>query len=139
MQILIVEDEEKIANFLRRGLIEDRYAADIAPDGEEALYKYDINEYDLIILDLMIPKVDGLTVCRKIRSNNSNIPILMLTARDNIENQAVTSDNQNAQEVNGAAEANESAGEKEQGENLPDGVHQDQDNVNVDHQFEGVE
>lgn len=85
MQILIVEDEEKIANFLRRGLIEDRYAADIAPDGEEALYKYDINEYDLIILDLMIPKVDGLTVCRKIRSNNSNIPILMLTARDNIE------------------------------------------------------
>ena len=64
------------------------------------------------------------------------------------ENQAVTSDNQNAQEVNGAAEANEvsgateaneSASEKEQGENLPDGVHQDQDNVNVDHQFEGVE
>jgi DNA-binding response OmpR family regulator len=85
MQILIVEDEEKIANFLRRGLIEERYAADIAYDGEEALYKYDINEYDLIILDLMIPKVDGFTVCRKIRSSNSNIPILMLTARDNIE------------------------------------------------------
>ncbi|MHB1336647.1 MAG: response regulator transcription factor [Candidatus Humimicrobiaceae bacterium] len=85
MQILIVEDEEKIANFLRRGLIEERYAAEIASNGEEALYKYDINEYDLIILDLMIPKVDGFTVCRKIRSSNSNIPILMLTARDNIE------------------------------------------------------
>ncbi|MCL6087412.1 MAG: response regulator transcription factor [Actinobacteria bacterium] len=85
MQILIIEDEEKIANFLRRGLIEERYAADIALDGKEALYKYDINEYDLIILDLMIPKVDGITVCRKIRSSNSNIPILILTARDNIE------------------------------------------------------
>jgi DNA-binding response OmpR family regulator len=85
MQILIVEDEEKIADFLKHGLVEERYAVDIAPDGEEALYKHDLNEYDLIILDLMIPKVDGLTVCRKIRSNNSNIPILMLTARDNIE------------------------------------------------------
>ncbi|MHB1254289.1 MAG: response regulator transcription factor [Candidatus Humimicrobiaceae bacterium] len=85
MQILIIEDEEKIANFLRRGLIEERYAADTATDGEEALYKHDLNEYDLIILDLMIPKVDGLTVCRTIRSKNSNIPILMLTARDNIE------------------------------------------------------
>jgi DNA-binding response OmpR family regulator len=85
MQILIVEDEKKIADFLKRGLIEERYAVDIASDGEEALYKYDINEYDLIILDLMIPKVDGFTVCRKIRSNNSNMPILMLTARDNIE------------------------------------------------------
>ena len=49
MQILIIEDEKKIANFLRRGLIEERYAADIALDGEEVLYKYDINEYDLII------------------------------------------------------------------------------------------
>ena len=86
MQILIIEDEKKIANFLRRGLIEERYAADIALDGEEALYKYDINEYDLIILDLMIPKIDGPTVCQKIRSNNSNIPILILTAKDSIEN-----------------------------------------------------
>lgn len=85
MQILIVEDEEKIAGFLKRGLIEERYAVDVASDGEEALYKYDINEYDLIILDLMIPKVDGITVCHKIRSSNSNIPILILTARDNIE------------------------------------------------------
>lgn len=85
MQVLIIEDEEKIANFLRRGLIEERYAADIALDGEEALYKYEINEYDLIILDLIIPKGDGLTVCKKIRKNNSNIPIIMLTAKDSIE------------------------------------------------------
>jgi len=85
MQILIIEDEKKIANFLRRGLIEERYAVDIAFDGEEALYKYDINEYDLIIIDLMIPKIDGLTVCQKIRNNNPNIPILILTAKDSIE------------------------------------------------------
>jgi DNA-binding response OmpR family regulator len=85
MQILIVEDEEKIANFLRRGLMEERYAVDIAYDGEEALYKFDINEYDLVILDLMLPKVDGLTVCRKIRISNTNIPILILTAKDSLE------------------------------------------------------
>src|SRR5665811_553519 len=74
-----------IRDSLRRGLIEERYAADNASDGEEALYKFDINEYDLIILDIMIPKVDGFSVCRKIRSSNSNIPLLILTARDNIE------------------------------------------------------
>ncbi len=64
MQILIIEDEEKIANFLRRGLLEESYAVDIASDGEEALYKVYINEYDLIILDLMLPKIDGVTVCK---------------------------------------------------------------------------
>jgi DNA-binding response OmpR family regulator len=85
MQILIIEDEEKIANFLRRGLREERYAVDIAYDGEEALYKFDNTEYDLVILDLMLPKVDGLTVCRKIRISNTNIPIIILTAKDNIE------------------------------------------------------
>lgn len=85
MQILIVEDEEKIANFLRRGLLEESYAVDIALDGEDALYKFDINVYDLVILDLMIPKVDGFTVCRKIRKKNTSVPILILTARDDIE------------------------------------------------------
>jgi len=85
VQILIVEDEEKIANFLRRGLLEESYAVDIASDGENALYKIFINEYDLIILDLLIPKVDGITVCRKIREVNANIPILVLTAKDAIE------------------------------------------------------
>lgn len=89
MQILIVEDVEKIANFLRRGLMEESYAVDIAPDGEEALYKFDINTYDCIILDLMIPKVDGVTVCRKIREKNTHIPILILTAKDAIEDKIV--------------------------------------------------
>ncbi len=85
MQILIVEDEEKIANFLRRGLLEESYAVDVARDGEEALYKFDINEYDLVLLDLLIPKVDGVAVCRKIREKNTNLPILVLTAKDAVE------------------------------------------------------
>jgi len=84
VQILIVEDEEKIANLLRRGLLEEHYAVDIARDGEQALEKYGINEYDLVILDLMIPKISGEEVCRSIRKTNTSIPILMLTAKDSI-------------------------------------------------------
>src|ERR1700753_2799040 len=76
MNILVVEDEEKIANFLRRGLIESGYGVDIAHTGEEALYKFEINTYDSIILDVMIPEGDGIEVCRKIRNSNSRIPIL---------------------------------------------------------------
>ncbi|MCL4359792.1 response regulator transcription factor [Patescibacteria group bacterium] len=85
MQILIVEDEAKIANFLRRGLLEESYAVDIARDGEDALYKFDINEYDLVLLDILLPKVDGLTVCRTIREKNTSLPILILAARDSVE------------------------------------------------------
>jgi len=85
VQILIVEDEEKIAHFLRRGLMEESYVVDIARTGEEALYKFDINTYDCIILDIMIPKGDGMYVCRTIRTKNTSIPILILTARHNIE------------------------------------------------------
>ena len=85
MQILIVEDEHKIADFLRRGLKEEHYAVDIACDGEEALYKFDINQYDLVILDLMIPKIDGLAVCKKIRKTDTGTPILILTAKGSIE------------------------------------------------------
>ncbi len=85
MQILIAEDEEKIANFLRRGFMEESYVVDIARSGEEALYKFDINSYDCIILDIMLPKGDGMSVCRTIRTKNTHIPILMLTARDAIE------------------------------------------------------
>lgn len=85
MQILIVEDEEKIGNFLRRGFLEESYSVDIAKDGEEALYKFEINSYDCIILDLMIPKINGLELCRTIRSKNTNILILMLTAKATVE------------------------------------------------------
>jgi two-component system, OmpR family, response regulator len=85
MQILIVEDEWKIADVLRRGFLEERYQADIAPDGEEALYKYAVNSYDLVVLDLMILKIGGVEVCRKIREKDKRLPILMLTARDAVE------------------------------------------------------
>lgn len=85
MQILIVEDELKIAHFLKRGLMEESYVVDIASDGEKALEKLEINTYDFIILDLMIPKVDGITICKTIREGDTNIPILMLTARDAVE------------------------------------------------------
>ena len=89
MQILVVEDEEKIANLLRRGLMEEHYAVDISKDGEEALYKQEINEYDCVVLDLMIPKVTGIEVCRTIRKTNTDIPILMLTAKDAIDDKII--------------------------------------------------
>ncbi len=85
MQLLIVEDEEKIANFLKRGFMEESFAVDIARTGEEALYKFNINTYDCIVLDIMIPKGDGISICRTIRQKNTMIPILLLTAKDSVE------------------------------------------------------
>jgi DNA-binding response OmpR family regulator len=87
MQVLVVEDEPKIASILRRGLIEAGYVADVAQDGEEALYKFGIQPYDLIILDLLIPGLSGggIEVCRQVRNTNSHVPILMLTALDSIK------------------------------------------------------
>lgn len=85
MQILLVEDEEKIAQLLRRGLMEKSFAVDLARDGAQAVQKLACNEYDLVILDLMIPKIDGLQVCKRIRQDNTQIPILILTAKDGID------------------------------------------------------
>jgi heavy metal response regulator len=85
VRILIIEDENKIASFIRRGLKEEGYSADIARDGEEGHYKATTQEYDLIILDLMLPKMDGLSLCRKLREEKLGVPILMLTARDTIK------------------------------------------------------
>lgn len=84
MQILVVEDERKIAEALRKGLSEESYAVDVAHDGEEALEKFFVNAYDLVILDLMVPLVDGITICKKIRDENRSVPILILTAMDSI-------------------------------------------------------
>jgi len=84
LRILLVEDEPSAALMLAKGLREQTYAVDIAADGEDALYQASINEYDLIILDVMLPRKDGLEVCRELRSDGSTVPVLMLTARDTV-------------------------------------------------------
>jgi heavy metal response regulator len=85
MRILVVEDEKKVASFLKKGLEEERYAVDCAFDGEEALFMAEANEYDLVILDIMLPKVDGLEVLKQVRDKGATLPVLMLTAKDSIE------------------------------------------------------
>jgi heavy metal response regulator len=85
MRILVVEDEKKVASFLKKGLEEEHYAVDTAFDGEEGLVLAHINEYDLIILDIMLPKQDGMEVLRRIRANGSTVPIMMLTAKDSTD------------------------------------------------------
>ena len=82
MRILLVEDDSRVANFVRRGLREEQYAVDIAADGEKALFLAQTGEYDLIILDLMLPKKDGMEVLRTLRAAKCNTPVLMLTAKD---------------------------------------------------------
>lgn len=85
MTILVVEDEYKITRFIQRGLEMEHYTVDVAYDGEEALKKVGVNDYDLIILDLMLPKKDGIEVCKEIRERKIDSPVIMLTARDTIE------------------------------------------------------
>ncbi|HMF89505.1 MAG TPA: response regulator transcription factor [Candidatus Angelobacter sp.] len=80
--MLLVEDEASAAGMLAKGLREQAYAVDVAVDGEDALYRASVNDYDLIILDLLLPRKDGFTVCRELRAAGSAVPILMLTARD---------------------------------------------------------
>jgi DNA-binding response OmpR family regulator len=85
MRILLVEDDPGVRRFVVKGLREQAYAVDSAATGEEALYQTDINDYDLIILDVMIPPPDGFEVCRRLRKSGKQMPILMLTARDAVE------------------------------------------------------
>ena len=85
MRVLLVEDEARVARFIARGLREQAYAVDLATDGEDALYQAAINTYDAIILDVMIPKKDGFEVCRELRAAGQRVPVLMLTARDAVE------------------------------------------------------
>jgi two-component system, OmpR family, response regulator len=85
MRALVVEDELKMAALIRRGLVEEGYAADVARTGEEALWMARATPYDAIVLDLMLPGRDGLEVCRSLRESGVWSPILMLTARDGIE------------------------------------------------------
>lgn len=85
MRILIVEDEKRLSDIVKKGLTEDGFAVDQAFDGEEGEYLAESEEYDLIVLDLMLPKVDGLTICKDLRRENIKIPILMLTAKSATE------------------------------------------------------
>jgi heavy metal response regulator len=85
MRILVVEDEVKIAQFIKRGLKEEGYAVDVAEDGEAGHFMLSSNEYDAIILDLMLPKIDGLTLCRTLRKEGNHTPIIMLTAKDTVK------------------------------------------------------
>ncbi len=85
MRLLLVEDEARIARFVAKGLREQAYAVDVASTGDDALYQAAINTYDLVILDVMIPGRDGFEVCRELRKSGQRMPILMLTARDAVE------------------------------------------------------
>jgi two-component system copper resistance phosphate regulon response regulator CusR len=85
MRLLLVEDDARIARFVAKGLREQAYAVDVAATGEAALYQAAVNTYDLVILDVMIPAPDGFAVCRELRKSGQRMPILMLTARDAVE------------------------------------------------------
>ena len=84
MRLLVVEDEVKLANLLRRGLEEEGYAIDTAADGGEALWLAQENPFDAVVLDVMLPDVDGFEVCRRLRASGRWAPVLMLTARDSV-------------------------------------------------------
>ncbi len=85
MRLLLVEDEPRVARFVARGLREEAYAVDVATDGAQALYFADLNPYDAIVLDVMLPGKDGFAVCRELRAHSIQCPVLMLTARDGVE------------------------------------------------------
>ncbi len=85
MHVLVVEDEIQIADFICQGLSEHGYAVDVAYDGNEVLEWTDVTQFDAIVLDVMLPKRDGIEVCQTLRKRGIRTPILMLTARDSIE------------------------------------------------------
>jgi len=89
MRLLLVEDDLGIARFVAKGLREKAYAVDAVANGEEALYHAAINDYDVVILDVMIPAPDGFEVCRQLRESGQRMPILMLTARDAVEDRII--------------------------------------------------
>jgi len=89
MRILVIEDEKKVAGFLKNGLKEEGYAVDDAFDGQTGFDMAIENEYDMIILDLMLPGLDGITLCKKLREQGNNTPILMLTAREAVKDRVI--------------------------------------------------
>ena len=85
MRILLVEDEPRMAQVVAKGLREHAYAVDVAGDGDAALYQSAINDYDLILLDVLLPNRDGFEVCRELRARGDATPVLMLTARATVD------------------------------------------------------
>ncbi|NOS36157.1 MAG: response regulator [Deltaproteobacteria bacterium] len=85
MRILVVEDEKKVAGFIKRGLVEESYAVDVAYDGEQGQHLAESNEYDVILLDIMLPKKSGIEILRELRGKSIKTPVLLLTARDSVD------------------------------------------------------
>ena len=85
MRILVVEDDKKVAGFIKKGLEEETYAIDVAYDGEDGLHFGSEGQYDLIILDIMLPKIDGLEILSQLRDQGRDTPILLLTAKDAVD------------------------------------------------------
>ena len=89
MRVLVVEDQPNVANYVKRALEEQGYAVDLARTGREALDWAEVVEFDLIVLDIMLPEMDGITVCRRLRSRANQAAILMLTARDTVADRVI--------------------------------------------------
>ncbi len=85
MRILVIEDEKHIADFIQQGLREEGYAVDVVYDGEKGYFLAGTENYGVIVLDLMIPKMDGITLCRNLRRDKNNVPIIMLTAKHSVD------------------------------------------------------
>src|SRR5436190_20767834 len=85
VRVLIVEDELRMASLIRRGLVKEGLSADVAGSGEDALWMAGAHDYDVIVLDVMLPRMNGFETCRRLRSSGVWAPVLMLTARDSVE------------------------------------------------------
>ena len=89
MRILVVEDDPSLSGFILKGLREEQYAVDLATDGAMGLAMADMTPYDVIILDIMLPKMNGIEVCRRLRGQQRTTPILLLTARETVEDRVI--------------------------------------------------
>ncbi|AHF97259.1 MAG: response regulator transcription factor [Desulfurella sp.] len=89
MRILIVEDEKTLANLIKQGFEEEGFAVDVAYDGEDGLFFAQNNIYDCIVLDIMLPVIDGITILKKLREQNNSTPIIMLTAKDTVKDKVL--------------------------------------------------
>ena len=85
MRILVIEDDYKIANAIKKGLEQETYAVDVSNDGTDGFGQANTIEYDLIVLDRMLPEIDGIEICRRLRENENKVPIIMLTAKTQVK------------------------------------------------------